>query len=104
MIRYPVNTVLKRGRRSRRASLFAVIAIGLVCHTTAHETQGPLNDDPRQPNIRGKGGFFLTEFPSRARGCTGSALVFPQMSREPINSLREMQNLCLTKLVNLLME
>jgi hypothetical protein len=46
-----VNTVLKRGRRSRRASLFAVIANGLVCHTTAHETQGPLNDDPRRLRV-----------------------------------------------------
>ena len=47
---------------------------------------------------------FLADFPSRARGCSGSALVLAQMSGEPINGLREMQNLCLAKLVNLLME
>ena len=44
-IRYPVNAVLQRGRRSPRASLSAAIANGLVCHTTAHEAKRPLNDD-----------------------------------------------------------
>jgi hypothetical protein len=46
-IRYPVNAVLRHGRRSRRASLSGAIVNGLVCHTTAREPPAPLKDDRR---------------------------------------------------------